>query len=202
VSYRAIVFDLGKVLVHFDFQLGYRALEGRCPYPAAEIRRRLAAGGLVERFETGLIQPRDFVRRISEALSLSVSYEEFCAIWSCIFRHTLVPESLLVGLAQRYRLLLLSNTNAIHFESIRRNYPLLRHFHGLVLSYEVKAMKPQPEIYQAALALAGCRPEECFYTDDIEEYVEAARRLGIDAVQFQSSQQLQREMAARGIEWE
>ncbi len=202
MSYRAIVFDLGKVLVHFDFQLGYRALEGRCPYPAAEIRRRLADGGLVERFETGLIEPHDFVRQISEALSLGVNYEEFCAIWSCIFRHTLVPESMLAGLAKRYRLLLLSNTNAIHFESIRRNYPLLRHFHGLVLSYEVKAMKPQPEIYQAALALAGCRPEECFYTDDIEEYVEAARRLGIDAVQFESSQQLQREMAARGIEWE
>jgi glucose-1-phosphatase len=202
VSYRAIVFDLGKVLIHFDFQAGYRALESRCPYPAAEIPGRLAATGLVERFETGLIEPHQFVSRMSAALGLGVTYEEFCAIWSCIFQHTLVPESMLEGLAKRYRLLLLSNTNAIHFESIRRKYPLLRHFHGLVLSYEVKAMKPRPEIYQAVLALAACRPEECFYTDDIAEYVEAARRLGIDGVQFQSSEQLQREMAVRGIEWQ
>jgi glucose-1-phosphatase len=202
VSYRAVIFDLGKVLVHFDFQLGYRALEGRCPYPTAEIRRRLAASGLVERFETGLIEPRDFVGQISGILDLRLNYEEFCSTWSCIFRHALVPESLLEGLAARYRLLLLSNTNAIHFESIRRNYPLLRHFHGLILSYEVKAMKPQPEIFYKAIEMAGCRAEECFYTDDIAEYVAAARRLGIDAVQFESSEQLQREMASRGIQWE
>ena len=202
MSYRAIVFDLGKVLVHFDFQPGYRALESRCPYPAAEIPRRLAATGLVERFETGLIEPREFVHRISDALGLGVTYEEFCSIWSCIFQHALVPESMLEGLAKRYRLLLLSNTNAIHFESIRRKYPLLRRFHGLVLSYEVRAMKPQREIYQAVLDMAGCPPGECFYTDDIAEYVAAARRLGMDAVQFHSAAQLQREMAARGIEWE
>jgi putative hydrolase of the HAD superfamily len=202
VSYRAIIFDLGKVLVHFDFQLGYRALEGLCPYSAAEIPRLLAATGLVERLEKGWIEPRDFVGRISEVLGLTVDYEEFCRIWSCIFRQTLVPDSMLEGLAARYRLLMLSNTNAIHFQSIRENYPLLRHFHGLILSYEVNSMKPQPAIFQAALAMAGCRPEECFYTDDIPEYVAAARQLGIDAVQFESSEQLQREMAARGIEWQ
>jgi FMN phosphatase YigB (HAD superfamily) len=202
VSYRAIIFDLGKVLVHFDFELGYRALEGHCPYSAREIPRRLAATGLVERFETGLIEPRDFVGRISEALNLRLDYEGFCRIWICIFRQTLVPESMLKGLAARYRLLLLSNTNAVHLQFIRENYPLLRHFHGLILSYEVKAMKPQPAIFQAAMEMAGCRPEECFYTDDIAEYVAAARRLGIDAVQFESCERLQREMAARGIEWQ
>ena len=108
---------------------------------------------------------------------------------------------LLAGLSRRYRLLPLSNTNAIHFEMIRKNYPLLRHFHDLILSYEVKAMKPRPEIYQAAVARAGCRPEECFYTDDIAAYVEGAKRLGIDAVQFQSAGQLQEELSARGICW-
>jgi glucose-1-phosphatase len=201
VSYRAIIFDLGKVLVHFDFQLGYRELERRCPHPAAEIPRRLAASGLVERFETGLIEPRDFVARISEVLDLRVDYEEFCRIWTCIFREPLVPEDMLEGLARRYRLLLLSNTNAIHIESIRKNYTMLRFFDSLVLSYEVKAMKPQPQIFQAALALAGCEPGECFYTDDIAEYVAAAGQLGIDAVQFQSVGQLREVMAERGIEW-
>jgi len=202
VGYRAILFDLGKVLVHFDFRLGYRALEGRCHYPAAEIPKRLAATGLVERFETGLIEPREFVRSMSEALGLGMDYEEFCRVWSCIFRHPLLPDSMLEGLAKHYRLVLLSNTNAIHFESIRRNYPLLRHFRGIVLSYEVKAMKPRPEIYQAAITAAACSAGECFYTDDIAEYVTAARHLGIDAVRFESSEQLQREMAARGILWE
>ena len=63
---------------------------------------------------------------------------------------------------------------------------MLRHFDDLVLSYEVKAMKPSPLIYREAIARAQCRPEECFYTDDIAAYVEGARREGIDAVQFES----------------
>ena len=96
-------------------------------------------------------------------------------------------------------MILLSNTNAIHFPWIQQTYPLLRHFHDLVLSYEVKAMKPHPDIYRAAIARAGCRPEECFYTDDIAEFVEGARALGIDAVQFENAAQLERELRAREI---
>jgi glucose-1-phosphatase len=200
--YRAILFDLGKVLIHFDFKRGYRELEGLCPYPAAEIPKRLSTTGLVERFETGLVEPRDFVAQLCEVLSLNVDYQRFCGIWSCIFTDTLVPETMLAGLAARYRLVLLSNTNAIHFEMIREKYGhILRHFHALVLSYEVKAMKPDAAIFQRAVEAAGCRPEECFYTDDIRAYVDAACALGIDAVQFESAEQIERELAARGIEW-
>ena len=199
--YKAIIFDLGRVLVDFDFQRGFQALEGVCPHDAVEIRRRIAAGDLVERFETGLIEPPDFVAQLSRNLDLDIDYAGFCRLWSSIFTDPLVPEAMLEGLAARYRLVLLSNTNAIHFEMIRENYPLLRHFHDWILSYEVHAMKPRREIFQAALERCGCRPEECFYTDDIAAYIEAARRLGIDAVQFESLAQLQRELKARGICW-
>lgn len=199
--HKAIIFDLGRVLIDFDFKRGYQALEGLCPYRAAEIPGRLATCDLVERFETGLIEPRDFVAEMSAVLDLKIDYDRFCRIWSSIFTGTLVPENLLAGLAARYRLMLLSNTNAIHFDMVRQNYPLLRHFHDLVLSYEVKAMKPSPAIYREAIARAQCRPEECFYTDDIPAYVEGARREGIDAVQFLSCAQLERDLAAREIRW-
>jgi putative hydrolase of the HAD superfamily len=132
-------------------------------------------------------------------LGLNVDFERFCALFCGIFTDTLIPESVLEDLGARYRLVLLSNTNAIHFDMIRKTYPILRHFDELVLSYEVKAMKPHPDIYRAAIAKAGCRPEECFYTDDIAEYVEGARRMGIDAVQFENAEQIQKEMRARGI---
>lgn len=201
VEYKAIIFDLGRVLVNFDFQRGYRALEGLGPYPASEIPRRLSTCDLVERFETGLIEPADFVARFSELLELEIGYDRFCEIWSSIFTESLVPESMLVGLAARYRLVMLSNTNALHFAMLRASYPQLRHFHELVLSYEVKVMKPRPEIFQTAIARAGCRPEECFYTDDIAAFIAGARTQGIDAVQFESVEQLEREMESRGIKW-
>ena len=199
--YKAIIFDLGNVLVQFDFERWRQALADFCPYASAEIRRRIAATDLVERFETGLIEPPDFVAQLSGILALDMDYADFCRLWSSIFTDPLVPEAMLEGLAARYRLMLLSNTNAIHFEMIRENYPLLRHFHERILSYEVHAMKPRREIFQAILERCGCRPEECFYTDDIAAYVEAARRLGIDAVQFESPAQLERELMARGICW-
>ncbi len=201
--YKAVIFDLGRVLVNFDFKPGYQALQELCPYRAAEIPARLATSDLVERFETGLVEPRDFVAQMSAILDLTIEYEHFCRIWSSIFTETLVPERMLAGLAARYRLVLLSNTNVIHFEGLRETHAmLLRHFHSLVLSYEAKAMKPKPEIFQAAIARAGCRPEECFFTDDIADNVKAARTVGIDAAQFESLAQLERELTVRGIRWE
>jgi putative hydrolase of the HAD superfamily len=200
--HKAIIFDLGRVLVHFDFTRGYRALEGLCPYAAADIPRRIATTDLVTRFETGLVEPRDFFEQFSQVLGLGIEYPRFREIWSSIFTDELVPRTMLEGLARRYRLLLLSNTNAIHFEMIRERYhPLLSHFHDLILSYEVKAVKPDPRIFRVAIERAGCRPEECFYTDDIAAYTAAAREQGIDAVTFESGDQIQRELSARGIVW-
>lgn len=200
---KAIIFDLGKVIIPFDFGRGYAAMAPLCGYPKAEIRARIGETDLVQRFEMGLIEPEDFVRRLSEHLELRTGYAGFRDIWSSIFLpDTLIPESMLEGLKKRYRLVLLSNTNAIHFEMVREAYPLLRHFDAFVLSYQVRAMKPSPLIYGKAVQEAGCRPEECFFTDDIAAYVEAAKRFGIDAVQFESAEQLGRELKARGVKWE
>jgi len=199
---KTVIFDLGKVLIPFDFSRGYRAMEPYCDYPAAEIPKRIGATDLVHRFETGLVEPHDFVEELTRMLALRVDYQQFCEIWSSIFLPgPLVPDSLVAGIGERYRLLVLSNTNAIHFGMVRQSYPILRHFHDLVLSYEVKAMKPAPAIYQAAIARARCRPAECFFVDDIPAYVEGARRQGIDAVQFESCAQLERDLAARDIRW-
>jgi FMN phosphatase YigB (HAD superfamily) len=200
---KAVIFDLGKVLIPFDFKRGYQGLEPFCNIPAAEIPRRLASTDLVQRFESGLIEPEDFVAELCRLLDLRISYDRFCEIWGSIFLpDPLIPESLLEGLRRRFRLLLLSNTNAIHFQMLEQTYPLLRHFHDKVLSYRVRAMKPSPVIYREAIARAGCLPEECFYTDDIADYVIAAKREGMDAVQFESCVQIERELTARGVQWE
>ncbi len=199
---KAIIFDLGRVIVPFDFNRGYAKLEALCGIRAAEIPAKLAATDLVTRFESGELEPRDFVRQLSAHLQLDTPYENFCEIWSSIFLpHTLIPEAMLEGIAAKYPLILLSNTNAIHFEMVRENYPLLRHFHSYVLSYKVGAMKPSPLIYRKAIEAAGVAAGECFFTDDIPAYVEGAKRQGIDAVQFQSAAQIESELHDRGVYW-
>lgn len=199
---KTVIFDLGNVILPFDFKRGYAAMQPHCRYPAEEIPKRISTTDLVRRFESGQVPPRDFVRELSVLLELNVEYEEFCRIWSSIFLpDTLVPESLLAALKKRYRLLLLSNTNAIHFEMVRQSYPLLRHMDAYILSHEVGALKPSPLMYQEAIARAGCRPQECFFTDDIPAYVEGARQIGIDAEQFQGLEKLEADLRARGVEW-
>jgi putative hydrolase of the HAD superfamily len=158
---------------------------------------------LVTRFEEGQIAPEDFVEQLSAMLELKVTFEEFREIWFSIFSpETLISEQFLVALKKRYRLLLLSNTNAIHFEMVWEKYPLLRHFDHLVLSYKVGALKPSPAIYAEAIRHAQCAPEECFFTDDIAAYVEGARAAGLDAVQFENAEQIASELRARGVVWD
>ena len=199
---RTVIFDLGNVIVPFDIGRGYAALRAHCRHSPAEIAGLVRATGFVPQLEAGQLSPQDFVHRFSETLGLDIGYERFCELWNGIFLPgEIVPDALLAGLHRRYRLLALSNTNAIHFAAVRRQYPILKHFDDCVLSFEVGAAKPDPRIYKVALDRAGCLPGECFFTDDVPSYVEAAQRLGMDAVRFESVPQLERDLAARGIEW-
>jgi putative hydrolase of the HAD superfamily len=200
---KTVIFDLGKVIIPFDFKRGIERMAPFCKYDAMTgIPERIRGKDLYARFESGQLEPDAFFREMSDLLEFSCGYEEFCDAWSAIFYpETLIPESMLEGLKRNYRLVLLSNTNAIHFDMVSERYPLLRHFDEYVLSYKVRAMKPSPRIFEAAIAAAQCAPEECFYTDDIAEYVEGARRLGMDAVQFESREQIERELRARGVNW-
>jgi glucose-1-phosphatase len=199
---KTVIFDLGRVLIPFDFSRGYRAMEGLCPYAAADIPKRIGTTDLVQRFESGEVEPLDFFRELSGILEMNVSYDRFREIWSSVFLpEPNIPDAMLEGIHRQYRLVLLSNTNAIHFDMIHATYPLLRHFDRFVLSHEVKAMKPDPRIYRAAIEAAGCEPGECFFTDDIPAYVEGAVRMGIDAVVFHSCEQVAGELRARGVAW-
>jgi putative hydrolase of the HAD superfamily len=197
---KTVIFDLGRVLVPFDFNIGYRKLEALCGIPAAEIPARLAATKLVNEIESGRISADEFNARLGEAFGFRITSEEFRELWCSVFLpHALVPEELVEMIGRTHRLLLLSNTSAVHFEMLREAYPILRHFHAYILSYEVGAMKPEQRIYEAAIAAAACAPQECFFTDDIPDYVEGARRMGIDAVQFQSGEQIATELKTRGV---
>jgi FMN phosphatase YigB (HAD superfamily) len=197
---KTILFDLGNVIIPFDFKRAYTKLQPLCNYPVTEIPTRMRGTDLVGRFESGQIAPEQFVKEFSAVLELDITYDEFCDLWTSVFLpEPLIQESLLANLRGRHRLMILSNTNPIHFHMIQANYPLLRHFDHCVLSYEVGALKPSAKIFEEAIAHAGCDAVECFFTDDLAVNVEAALKHGMDAVQFQSAMQLEGELRARGL---
>ena len=197
-----IIFDMGKVLIPFDFTRGYHALAPYSPFTAEEIPQLIGKTDLVIRLESGQIEPIPFFEEFTSLLRTNITYDEFCSIWSSIFlTPTLIPEEFIVTLGKRYRLLVLSNTNAIHFEMVSANYSILTHFDHLVLSHEVGALKPNPKIYDAAIANANCAAEHCFFTDDIPAYVEGARKAGLNAEQFLGFDKLRDDLKRHGVSW-
>jgi putative hydrolase of the HAD superfamily len=192
-----------KTLIPFDFTLGYAAMSRYSGIAIEEIRNRARSTDLVARFESGLVEEGDFIRQYTAQIGIDIPATDFRRIWNSIFfPETILPEQMIAALRKKYRMVLLSNTNSIHIAMAMREYPILSHFDARILSNVVKAMKPDPRIYQAALAAAQCKPEECFYTDDIVAYTDAAKALGIDAVPFESRAQIERELSARGVRWE
>lgn len=197
---KALFFDLGNVLVPFDIQRAYAGFRPLSPLSVEEMSRRLRADGLVTRYECGQVEDRPFFEAFCGLTQVSATYEQFCEIWNSIFLPpTLVPDDLLASLSRRFTLLLLSNTNAIHFRFLEAHYSHLGHFHHRVLSHEAGAQKPARKIYDDALTAAGVAPHEAFFTDDLAENIDAARTLGLDAEVFEGVPRLLQHLEARGV---
>jgi putative hydrolase of the HAD superfamily len=198
---RTLIFDLGRVLVHVDFSIGFRRMAAASGLSAEEVGKRLQATGLLAPYESGRVSSRDFAARACAAMGAPLPYEEFAAMFNSIFdAGPILGEELMATLHRRYRLVLLSNTSEIHFEFLRATLPALRHFDAFTLSYQLGAAKPEAAIYRNALTKADCAAEECFYTDDIAAYVEGARACGIPAVQFSNVAQWLVDARAVGVE--
>lgn len=198
---RTVVFDMGNVLVRFSHERMCEQMGRLCGRTGREVRSLLIDSGLQWEFERGRVDEAGFHRRFEEAAGRRVSLDELRHAASDIFEPNDGVGEIVLGLkAAGYRLVLLSNTSVAHYEFIRSRWPMLEPFDELVLSYEVGAIKPEPEIFEAALAAIRCRPEEAFYTDDIPAYVEAGRRHGLDAEVFTTAEGLRAHLAIRGVE--
>ncbi len=197
---KTVIFDLGNVLVPFQPERGYTAFSAATGLSANEIAARLQKSTVYRDYESGQLSTAQFHAAMQDLLQIHVDLATLRVAWSAIFLpETATSEELIKALKRRYRLVLLSNTNELHFEWLRKHYPLLDHFDAFTLSHEVQAMKPDSRIYEAALANAQCEASECFYTDDIRAYVEAARAHGIRAEQFTDEASLKTHLTKHGI---
>ncbi len=199
---RTIVSDLGNVLLRFDHMLACRRLAARCGRSPREIYDSMFTSGLVENYELGRISSVEFGQRSMERLAVDLEMGEMREIWSDIFDPVEGMEELVRSLKGNYTLVLLSNTNEWHFEHCRKRFPVVGLFGHHALSYRMGCRKPDPAIYRKALALAGGRPEETLYFDDIPDYVEVAAGLGLKALRFREAVQLIEEMREKGVSFE
>lgn len=199
-KYSAIVFDLGQVLIPFDYNIFIKAVNKHKEGLGEEFVRKYNQNYHIHRdFERGKISEKDFIAQMLEWLEHKVTAEQFVDYWSSIFSLNEDVISLLPKLKNNYKLYLLSNTNSIHQKHGYQHYDFLKIFDKLFLSHEVGFVKPEEGIYRAVENYSKLPSEEHIFIDDIEEYVDAAKKLGWDGIQFIGYENLVQEFSKRGI---
>ena len=198
---QALLFDLGKVLIDFNFDTGIQALHSACSISRSRLEEVLWDENCIRRYERGEISTSELHAYLCETANLKMDLADFCRTWSSVFLPDLIiSEQLLVTLNRRYPLILVSNTNEAHIDFVRANYHLLDYFAHHVLSYEVGSLKPEREIFERAIAVSGHPADELFFTDDREENILAASELGIHAHQFKTPSGLVEALQQAGVE--
>lgn len=200
---KAVLFDLGNVVVNFDHWIAVKRIsEFAQKNVLKEIYQLFFDSNLISLYEEGNISSIDFFLRVKDMLGLNIDYESFVPIWNEIF--FLTPDNLQVHrlaleLRDKYKVLLISNINELHFNYIRKRFKVLDGFQEFILSYQVKARKPNPKIYTAAIEHSCARPEQIVYIDDREDLVEAGRKIGLNSFPFRGIQELKEELRRLGV---
>ncbi len=194
---KAIIFDLGRVLIGID---NARGLTGWIQKNTAFSLEQLMHDDFFLSFNRGEITPEDFWKIGCCKLSADFSYSEFCSLWCEFFFPQDGMEELVSKLQQHHHLGLLSDTDPLHWGHIKRKFPwIARTFLNPCLSFEIGECKPAVKCFETAVDSVGVPAENCLFIDDLEKNIHGAINSGLQAIQFSSPANLAEELKKRGI---
>ncbi len=180
VKIRAVLFDLGKVICHFNFETAFRRLAKASKKSERDIEDYFVASGLEVLYDGGKITTAEFHRQVKKALGHGLDLQEFERIWNGIFKANAPMIRLIRRLKKSgYRLVLLSNTNEMHSRYLFATYSVFELFDRRIVSWKEKRRKPDHALYRTAVRACKARPAEVFYIDDREDLTSEAAELGI-----------------------
>ncbi|HUS63262.1 MAG TPA: HAD family phosphatase [Kofleriaceae bacterium] len=196
---RAVVFDLGGVLIDWNPRYLYRKL-----LPEAEVEALLATV-----CTQAWNEQQDAGRTVAEATAELVArfpdqealIRAYYARWDEMLGGLIAGTAAIVEElhARGVPLYALSNWSAETFHHARDRYAVLARFRAIVVSGEEKLIKPDARIFQLLFARHRVEPTSSIFIDDVERNVDAARRLGMTAIHFESPAQLRAELARLGL---
>jgi putative hydrolase of the HAD superfamily len=198
----AVVFDFGNVLGFFSHRRSAHQLARYAPMgvTADDLLTFLADSDLEIAFEEGRVSTAEVLARLRKRFDLRGDDEQLALAAADMFTPNEPVCSLVPLLRGRYRLVLLSNTNDLHYRHYRRQFAsTLDHFDALVVSHEVGVRKPDPRIYEHARQQAGCPAQACLFIDDLAVNVVAARACGWQGVVYRREDDPRRLLAQAGV---
>lgn len=180
-----IVFDLGMVLIPFDYKIMLNKLDSIEAGLGDKYYKIYQENiGVYKEYEKWSITDDEFCKINLDWLDNKIDAEEFKIIWSDIFLKETRLTSLLPKLKEKYKLVLMSNTCFIHQKYGWEKYDFLNYFDKLILSHEVNAYKPMNKIYQSVEDYTKEPAKNHLYIDDVKEYIDAAVDRGWNAFQY------------------
>ncbi len=196
---KAIIFDLGNVFINYDLAKAASEFSKECHVSILKVWFHFLTSSAEKEYARGEISSRAFYERARRAIGFQLGYRKFCLLWNSIFWENAGMEALLVELKKKYPLYLITNTNSLHYEHVKKKYKLLRHFRKRFASHEMGCRKPEPLIYRKVLAAIQLRPEETIFIDDNPLFVQGAKKVGMQALWFKKRKTLIRDLKRVGV---
>ncbi len=195
---RVVLFDLGNVLVQLRPERFWTSLGGSNLSRSAEFGENVRAMG--RRYESGAMTTEEFwvemMRHVGSGYTIAAVEKAFCDV---------LPEPMpgmddvVRATSAKTSTALVSNTSPIHFQHCLRTVPSLRHLQRFYVSYQMRALKPDPAFYRTVIEGEQCDPEAMVFIDDLAENVEGARRAGMRGIVFEGADRLKRSLEDVGL---
>ncbi|HON19112.1 MAG TPA: HAD family phosphatase [Salinivirgaceae bacterium] len=196
-SIKAIVFDLGGVIVNVDFNKTFEEFENKTGLTNEAIKASTFLTSTYHDYESGYLNDNQFRELVCQNFGTFLQSDSFDSAWNALLGNfNLEALNLIRELKSNYALYLLSNTNRIHFEECNRRlqqqyfetFETL--FNGLFLSYKIGYRKPSERIFQHMLSRLGMSPQQILFIDDLEENIRSAESLGINVIHLTDNRKI------------
>lgn len=193
---KTIIFDLGGVLVHLDWDKVCAPLARLSSLSYDAVRKEVQNGPIVESSMLGHLDPPEFHVSLCAKLDVDIAFDRFIDLWNGLLSANDDMTPLVQELGSGHRLVLASNTDATHFKYSREHFDVLRSFDHYFLSYEMGLIKPDTAYFHRVLEGLHTTAGDCVFIDDRPENVRSAQEMGINALVFESADGLKADLEA------
>ncbi|MCB9799434.1 MAG: HAD family phosphatase [Candidatus Omnitrophica bacterium] len=197
---KTVIFDIGDVLLYFDAPKACKRFSKAGKVSFLKLWKHFFTDPTEKAYTRGEITSKAFYRHACKALQFDMPYADFKHYWNDIFweNESILP--VILKLKEKYPLYVISNTNDLHYEHIRKKYKVFKHFKRLFPSHKVGARKPEPAVYRRVLEKIKYHPSETLFIDDKIKFVKGARAVGMHSVRYRGTPQLIKDLKKFGIE--
>jgi len=178
MAIKNVIFDLGKVLINFDFSSFWVSIGAeKCERFLDEAQEPILL------FEASRISRQRFYNEVKKIYNFDMNRQDFEKIWCNVFSEKSQMIEMAKKINRKYEIFIFSNTDEIHFPYIWEKFPSIHFFkENLMLSYEIGSVKPELDSYEMALNKFDLKFEECLFIDDRPINIQVAESLGMKGI--------------------